>query len=151
MSSIQVVIRLLLATVLGGLIGFEREVRGRIAGFRTHILVCLGSALITLTSIFMYETYSGGSNADPSRIAAQIVTGIGFLGAGTILRSGTTITGLTTAANLWAVAGIGIAVGCGFYIAALTASLLVIVILAVFSKMEDVMKSKVPDRKEAKA
>lgn len=136
MSHYQILARLLLATLLGGLIGFEREARGRAAGFRTHILVCLGSALIMLTSMYIFEIYKGLAPVDPSRIAAQVITGIGFLGAGTILRWGATVRGLTTAASLWAVAGIGLAVGCGFYFAAVTSTILVVITLVIFSKME---------------
>ncbi len=114
MSNLQLIIRLLLAVILSGVIGFERELHGRIAGLRTHILVGIGSCLIMLTSIEIYNIYSGAA-VDPSRIAAQVVSGIGFLGAGTILRFRASVRGLTTAASLWTVAGIGLAVGCGFY------------------------------------
>jgi putative Mg2+ transporter-C (MgtC) family protein len=142
LSAYQILVRLLLATVLSGLIGFEREARGRAAGLRTHILVCVGSALIMLTSIHMFEIYRGATTVDPTRIAAQVITGVGFLGAGTILRSGATVMGLTTAASLWAVAGIGIAVGCGFYFAATVTTILVAVTLVVFSKMEKALSLK---------
>jgi len=118
LTDTQVVLRLLLAAALGGIIGFEREKHNRrMAGFRTHILVSIGSALIMLVSIYIFEIYAGKAVVDPSRIAAGVVTGIGFLGAGTIIRSGESVRGLTTAASLWTVSGIGLAVGCGFYIA----------------------------------
>jgi putative Mg2+ transporter-C (MgtC) family protein len=114
----QVVFRLFLAAALGGVIGFEREKHNkRMAGFRTHILVSIGSTLIMLVSIYIFEIYAGKAPVDPSRIAAGVVTGIGFLGAGTIIRSGESVRGLTTAASLWTVSGIGLAIGCGFYIA----------------------------------
>lgn len=142
MTNYQILARLLLATILGGIIGFERESRGRAAGFRTHILVCLGSALIMMISIYIFELYKGTVGIDPGRIAAQVVTGIGFLGAGTILRSGATVKGLTTAASLWAVAGIGLAVGCGFYFASLATTILVFVTLVIFSKMEEALALK---------
>lgn len=142
LSHYQILARLLLATILGGFIGFERESRGRAAGFRTHILVCLGSTLFMMTSMFIFEIYKGLPNVDPSRIAAQVVTGIGFLGAGTILRSGATVKGLTTAASLWAVAGIGLAVGCGFYFASLATTILVFITLVIFSKMEEAFALK---------
>jgi len=100
--------KLLAAAVVGAVVGIERERRDRPAGLRTHILVCVGSTLIMLVSIDV-----AGSRADPGRIAAQIVTGIGFLGAGTIFRSGGSVRGLTTAAGLWVVAGIGMAIGMG--------------------------------------
>ena len=117
-----VAFRLLLATLLSGAIGFERGFRGRAAGLRTHILVCIGSAVTVMTGIYAMETLGYGS-ADPLRIAAQVISGIGFLGAGTILvRGKTMVTGLTTAAGLWATAAIGIACGIGFYSGALICS-----------------------------
>ncbi|HBL37110.1 MAG TPA: methyltransferase, partial [Firmicutes bacterium] len=105
----------MVATLLGAVIGLEREQHGRPAGLRTHILVALGSCLIMLVSIYGFPS---GTGSDPARLAAQVVSGIGFLGAGTILRDGTSIRGLTTAASLWVVAGIGLAAGTGFYWAA---------------------------------
>jgi putative Mg2+ transporter-C (MgtC) family protein len=119
----EIAIRLVVAAALSGAVGLEREWRERAAGLRTHMLVGVGSALFTLVSAYGFNDFLvGGSNvvrADPSRIAAQIVTGIGFLGAGAILRQGLTIRGLTTAAGLWVVAAIGMAVGAGYYSAAL--------------------------------
>jgi len=129
-----VALRLLLAVVFGGLIGLERESHGRPAGFRTHILVSLGSTLVMLTSAYGLESIS--INYDPGRIAAQVISGIGFLGAGTILREGATIRGLTTAASLWAVAGIGLAVGIGMYYAAAIATILVVFTLVYLNKFE---------------
>lgn len=112
-------IRLAVAAALGGLIGLEREMRDREAGFRTHILVCVGSALFTIVSAYGFRDFltSGDQvvRADPTRIAAQIVTGIGFLGAGAIIRQGMSVRGLTTAATLWVAAAIGIASGAGYY------------------------------------
>jgi putative Mg2+ transporter-C (MgtC) family protein len=112
-------LRLLFACVLGGVIGFERELRDREAGVRTHLLVSLGSALFTIVSAYGFHEFltNGGSvvRADPTRIAAQIVTGIGFLGAGAIIREGLSVRGLTTAATLWVVAAIGMACGAGYY------------------------------------
>jgi putative Mg2+ transporter-C (MgtC) family protein len=111
--------RLTLAAALGGAIGFERELRDREAGLRTHLLVCLGSALFTIVSAYGFREFltSGDQviRADPTRIAAQIVTGIGFLGAGAIIRQGLSVRGLTTAATLWVAAAIGIAAGAGYY------------------------------------
>jgi putative Mg2+ transporter-C (MgtC) family protein len=112
--------RLAVATLLGAALGFERELRGQAAGLRTHILVSLGSALFTLASLYAALPLSGqtmdeGVRADVTRIASQIVVGIGFLGGGSILRHGTTVKGLTTAANLWLTASIGLATGLGFY------------------------------------
>jgi putative Mg2+ transporter-C (MgtC) family protein len=111
--------RLAVAGGLGALVGFERELRDREAGIRTHLLVSLGSALFTIVSAFGFHEFltNGGSvvRADPTRIAAQIVTGIGFLGAGAIIREGLSVRGLTTAATLWVVAAIGMASGAGYY------------------------------------
>ena len=129
----EVLLRLALAAALGAAIGLEREIREREAGLRTHLLVSLGSALFTIVSAYGFHTFlaSGQSvvRADPSRIAAQIVTGIGFLGAGAILRQGLSVRGLTTAATLWVVAAIGLATGAGYYSAAVVTTVLVLVSL----------------------
>ena len=112
-SQFEMIARLFLAAILSGLVGYEREIHGRLAGFRTHILVCVGSTLIMLTSMYIFEIYRGLATPDPARIAAQVVSGIGFLGAGTIIRFKASVRGLTTAASLWTIAGIGLAVGSG--------------------------------------
>ena len=129
----EVVLRLALAAALGAAIGLEREIREREAGLRTHLLVSLGSALFTIVSAYGFHAFlsSGQSvvRADPSRIAAQIVTGIGFLGAGAIIRQGLSVRGLTTAATLWVVAAIGLATGAGYYSAAVVTTVLVLVSL----------------------
>ncbi len=132
----EIAIRLLIATVLSGIIGYEREIHGRAAGLRTIILVGVGSCLIMITSINLHAMYMGIANVDPSRIPAQVVSGIGFLGAGTILRFHASVRGLTTAAGLWAVAGIGIAVGCGFYSAAFLTTGFIFIVLVVLSHFE---------------
>lgn len=115
----EVLARLALAGALGGAIGFERELRDHEAGFRTHLLVAVGSAAFTLVSAYGFRDFqygrATGFTLDPTRIAAQIVTGIGFLGAGAIIRQGASIRGLTTAATLWVVASIGLASGAGYY------------------------------------
>ncbi len=135
MTDIDLILRLGLAVLLGGIIGFERERHKRAAGLRTHILVCVGSSLIVLTSIYMAEHFSGiNRSCDPSRVAASIMTGIGFLGAGTIIRSRASVTGLTTAASIWGVAGIGMALGCGFFRAATYASVAIMVTLTLLGK-----------------
>lgn len=125
--------KLAAATLLGGLIGLERETHGRPAGLRTHILVCLGSALFTLCSYSI-----AGKVFDPARVTAQIVTGIGFLGAGTIMRQGSVVRGLTTAASIWTVSAIGIAVAVGGEMAmvAVAASILVVITLNVVPHLE---------------
>jgi putative Mg2+ transporter-C (MgtC) family protein len=126
-------LRLSLAAVLGGAIGFERELRDREAGLRTHLLVCLGSALFTIVSAYGFREFlvSGDQviRADPTRIAAQIVTGIGFLGAGAIIRQGLSVRGLTTAATLWVAAAIGIAAGAGYYSGAVLGTVVTLVAL----------------------
>jgi putative Mg2+ transporter-C (MgtC) family protein len=126
-------LRLALAAVLGGLIGVERELREREAGLRTHLLVALGSALFTIVGAYGFHDFleSGQSvvRADPTRIAAQIVTGIGFLGAGAIIRQGFSVRGLTTAATLWVVAAVGLAAGAGYYSAAVITTALVLIAL----------------------
>jgi putative Mg2+ transporter-C (MgtC) family protein len=126
LSWFEVLVRLGVAAGLGGLIGIERELRERGAGLRTHLLVAVGSALFTLVSAYGFREFliEGGLlvRLDPTRIAAQIVTGIGFLGAGAILRQGLFVRGLTTAASLWVVAAIGMAAGAGYYTAAVFAT-----------------------------
>jgi putative Mg2+ transporter-C (MgtC) family protein len=129
----EIAVRLVVAALLGGAVGAERELRDREAGFRTHLLVSVGAALFTLVSAYAWTDWSFSQRAglvfDPTRIAAQIVTGIGFLGAGAIIRQGLSIRGLTTAATLWVVAAIGVASGTGYYWAALATTVLVLVTL----------------------
>jgi putative Mg2+ transporter-C (MgtC) family protein len=129
----EALLRLALAAILGGLIGVERELREREAGLRTHLLVSLGSALFTIVGAYGFHAFlaSGQSvvRADPTRIAAQIVTGIGFLGAGAIIRQGLSVRGLTTAATLWVVAAVGLAAGAGYYSAAVISTALVLLAL----------------------
>lgn len=139
LSEIEMVIRLAVAAFLGGLVGWEREVNNHPAGFRTHILVSVGSALIMLTSIYAFVPFMVSDyriQFDPTRLSAQVVSGIGFLGAGTILRQGVTVSGLTTAASLWVIAGVGLAVGSGFYFAAIVTTLLVLVSLELLNHIE---------------
>ncbi len=136
MHHVDLILRLTVAAVFGGLVGFEREYFGKAAGFRTHALVSAASSLIMIVSIHIFEIYKGQIQVDPSRIAAQVVSGIGFIGAGAIIRSGASVKGITTAASLWAVSGIGLACGIGFYEGAFYATLIVIVILLIFTKLE---------------
>jgi putative Mg2+ transporter-C (MgtC) family protein len=123
-TDLEMVLRLVLATFLGAVIGFQREMSGKEAGLRTNMLICLGSALFTVLSIY------GFLGSDPSRIAAGVATGIGFIGAGVILhRTGGAVVGLTSAATIWAVAGIGMAAGAGMYIISGAATVLALVVL----------------------
>ncbi len=122
-----------MATIFGALVGYQREKAEKPAGLRTHTLVCLGSALAMQVSIYPFE---GQANADPTRIAAGVIVGIGFLGAGTIIRQGSIVRGLTTAASVWVTAGVGLAIGIGFYIPAIVAAALVITILTILKQVE---------------
>ena len=142
MSDLVILERLLLITFIAGAIGFERERHGRAAGFRTHILVGVGSCLVMMTGIDLTETYLTRAAFDPARMAAQVISGIGFLGAGTILRSRASIRGLTTAASLWAVTGVGLAVGSGFLKGAILTGIIVIVVLFGFSGLERSMRKE---------
>jgi putative Mg2+ transporter-C (MgtC) family protein len=149
-SDKEIILRLVLSVILSGLVGFERQLHRRHAGLRTHILVSLGSCLIMLTSLYVFDIYKGIANLDPARIAAGVITGIGFLGAGTIIREGEGVRGLTTAASLWVVAGIGLAVGCGFINAAIYTTLLVLVALVFLRFMEGILLSEEERKEEVK-
>ena len=124
----EIALRIFLACVFGGIVGFQRERNDSPAGFRTHILVSLGAALIMVLSMYGFTDFTT-VNKDPARLAAQVVSGIGFLGAGTILRDGVSVKGLTTAASLWVVSAIGLAAGAGFYFSSFLATFLVFVTL----------------------
>jgi putative Mg2+ transporter-C (MgtC) family protein len=134
----ELLLRLIVALALGALVGWERELQQMPAGFRTHALVSLGSAVFTVISGYAFA----GAGADPTRIAAQIVSGIGFLGGGAILRHGGSVRGLTTAASLWAVAAIGMAAGAGLFVIAVGGALLVIVTLELFQRFERMIKRR---------
>ncbi|MGE5397881.1 MAG: MgtC/SapB family protein [Chitinophagales bacterium] len=136
MTDYEIILRLALACLLGGVIGLERESLARPAGLRTYTLVCVGSALAMVVSLQMYYQFQSTVNADPGRIAAQVVSGIGFLGAGTIMREGAIVRGLTTAAGLWVVACIGLAVGAGMFLPAIVATALILFVLIYFFKFE---------------
>lgn len=134
-------IRLALAFILAGMVGFEREKKGHAAGLRTHILVCMGAALTTLTGIFCSETL--GFSSDPMRIGAQVISGIGFIGAGTIMVTrGTHVRGLTTAAGLWSTAAIGLALGAGFYEGAIVCTLLISIVISRLKVLDRVLTKK---------
>ncbi len=134
-NDISVTLRLFLALIMGGLIGMERGMHGRAAGMRTHVLVCLGSCTTALVGIYILQHIN--PNEDVTRIAAQVISGIGFLGAGTILiRNQAIITGLTTAAGVWCTATIGIALGYGFYLAAIITTVITIVTATLLTRLE---------------
>ena len=137
-TQIELTVRLVVALLLGAVIGWERELQRMPAGFRTHALVSLGSAIFTVISAYAFT----GPGSDPTRVAAQIVSGIGFLGGGAILHYGGTVRGLTTAASLWAVAAVGMAAGAGLFVIATVSAVLVIVALEVFQRLERVAKRR---------
>jgi putative Mg2+ transporter-C (MgtC) family protein len=134
---LDLLLRLSLGVVLGGAIGLERELQRKAAGLRTNILICVGAVLFTELSIAM-----SSASGDPARIAAQIVTGVGFLGAGTIIQGRGIVTGLTTAATMWLVAAIGMAVGFGALLEATGATLLVLLVLSVLRPIERVIAAR---------
>ena len=146
----EVVVRLVVATVCGGIIGFERGRKNRPAGFRTYILVCVGSALTMILSAYLVAMHSRWSEVaqnlmqgDFSRFGAQVINGIGFLGAGTIIITGKNqVKGMTTAAGLWASACLGLAIGSGFYWGALIGCLLILLTVTLFSKIESFITSR---------
>jgi len=137
---IDIIFKVVISVILGFAIGFEREITSKIAGLRTHILVCVGSCVFTILSVLVFPTISADGNpvayGDPARIAAQILTGIGFIGAGTVLRHGSSVFGLTTAATLWTTASIGMAVGCGSIVLATFATIITLFVLILVRKIE---------------
>ena len=137
-TQLDLALRLTVGLILGAVIGFERELHRQPAGFRTHSLVSLGAALFTVVSAFGFS----GDAVDPTRIAAQIVSGIGFIGAGTILQYRGHIRGLTTAASLWSVAAIGTAAGAGLYVVAVVGTVLILVILSILDRVESVARRR---------
>jgi putative Mg2+ transporter-C (MgtC) family protein len=147
MSLLSEIFKIAFAAVLGGMIGLERESKGRPAGLKTHMLVTVGAALFTIISFQMAVRYSALGAVDPSRIAAGIVTGIGFLGAGAVMKMESTVQGLTTAASIWAVSAIGMAVGAGFYVEALASTVVVLIIFSL-TRFEKNVVHKDHDTKE---
>lgn len=137
-SHFDLTLRMILSLVLGGCIGLEREMSNHAAGLRTHILVCLGSTTIMLLSIYGFSDFMNDTTVrgDPARLAAQVISGIGFLGAGAIMRNGSTVSGLTTAASIWVVAAIGLSVGAGFYYVSFLTAILVLFCLFVLNHWE---------------
>jgi putative Mg2+ transporter-C (MgtC) family protein len=136
METIEVILKLILAIALGGLIGLEREASQKPAGFRTNILVCVGSAMMMTMATLLVQA-KGGTADTLVRMAAGVITGVGFLGAGTIFQARGTIAGLTTASTLWLVAGLGLVIGAGYYLPALIFTALTITTLLLFRKIED--------------
>ena len=141
-----IVFRIILAMVLAFIPGMERELTGKFAGLRTHILVCVGSCVFTILSLygFQFSIHAQGVMVqdDPARIAAQVITGIGFIGAGTVMRHGTSVSGITTAATLWVCAAIGMSCGCGQYVTAIVASIATLVVLISIRVLEKKVLSK---------
>jgi putative Mg2+ transporter-C (MgtC) family protein len=144
---LDILTHLLVATLAGGLIGLERTYHGRPAGFRTHTLVCVASSLLMLVTMYQAKWFTGALpdtvRIDPTRMAQGVMTGIGFLGAGVIMREGLTVRGLTTAASIWVTAAIGILAGVGLYSVVLIGSVITIGILTVFRKVENRMPSQI--------
>ena len=130
------ILKMVLSLVLGGAVGYERKRKGQIAGVRTFALISMGATLAMLLSIYIPQEYLGLKNGDPGRIAAQVITGIGFLGAGAIIQMKGSVRGLTTAAGIWMVATIGMAVGAGLFLVAIASTLLILFILVLFERYE---------------
>ena len=140
LSPLEIGLRLVFAMILGLIVGIEREYTHRPAGMRTHILVALGSCVVMLTGHMIFaQYYPYGATPDPARLAAQVIAGVGFLGAGTIMRDGASVKGLTTAASLWGVACLGLAVGAGYYVIALVGTVLVILTLTLFELLQKLL------------
>lgn len=137
----EVLSKVALTVVLAGLIGAERYVQHKGAGLRTHILLGVGSTLLVLTSYYVFDIYKGINGGDPTRVIAAIITGIGFLCAGTIIRTGDNVTGLTTSASLWIVSGIGIAVGAGYWVPAVIVTIVVFLVLVNLRSFEKKIES----------
>ncbi len=142
LQPLTLVAQLGIAALLGGIIGLEREGLKRPAGFRTHILVCVGATVAVHTNIQLIQTYATSTNIDPARLGAQVISGLGFLGAGTIIKEGSTVKGLTTAASLWVVGIIGLAVGSGQYLSATLSTLMLYLILGAFQRIEKKIRFK---------
>lgn len=141
-QTLDVTVKVILSAALSSIIGMEREYRQKIAGLRTHILVGVGSTLVVLTSIYTFEAYKDSTMMDPTRMAAGVIQGIGFLCAGTIIKAGDNVRGLTTAATLWIVACLGLAVGSGFYTAAVIVTIVVMGVLTLVRLFEAKLANK---------
>ncbi len=131
-----IIISLLLATILGGVIGIQRELNGHAAGFRTHVLISLATALIMIISIYGLSSTNASGTRDPMRLAAAGVAGAGFIGAGCIIKNGSTVKGLTTSATIWLVTAIGLCCGCGWFVIAIVVTVIAWIVLVVFAKVD---------------
>ncbi|HDQ26124.1 MAG TPA: MgtC/SapB family protein [bacterium] len=151
MEYTEIAAKMGLIILIAGLIGLDREIKHKPAGVKTHIMVGLGSTIFMLVSLYIHMQYNGETPVDPGRIAAQVVTGIGFLGAGTIIQSGGSVHGLTTAASLWAVAGLGLAVGAGMYQMAGMAAVAILIVFAVTNRVSDAVTGRVRKIREKAA
>ena len=138
----EVIIKLLLAVIVGGFTGYEREKSNQFAGFRTHILVSIGSCITSIIALELFTEYSSITNMDPARLPAQVLSGIGFLGAGAILKNSNGIRGLTTAAGIWTTACIGIAIGYGQYVLGISAWILVMTTLYILKNFDKVISKR---------
>jgi putative Mg2+ transporter-C (MgtC) family protein len=136
LTPLDMVVRLCLSFAAGTIVGLERASRRQVAGMRTHVIICLGATLLMILSIWLPQEFSGLKNGDPGRIAAQVVSGIGFLGAGAMIRLGNNVRGLTTAASLWLIAAVGMAIGAGLYLGAAIAEALALAALWGLGKFE---------------
>ncbi len=140
LNMLTICLRILLSVVIGGILGLERGRKNRPAGYRTYVLVCLGSALVMMTNQYIYQTFG---TSDPARLGAQVISGIGFLGAGTIVVTGRQqIKGITTAAGMWTAACCGLAIGIGFYEGAVIGGILVFLIMEVLEKMDGIIRNR---------
>lgn len=140
MGEKEILIRILLATIVGGITGIERERSNKVAGFRTHILVSLGACIASITSLDLFLQFHTISNLDPARLSAQVLSGIGFLGAGTIMKTSNRVVGLTTAAGIWSTACIGIAIGYGYYFLGIISWLILLIVLYILKFIDSSLK-----------
>ena len=147
-SETEAIIRILIIIILSGLIGLERKHYRKPAGFRTNMLVGLGSTILALTAIYIYNNFNAGGNVDIGRIVGQIVTGIGFLGAGAIIQARGAVHGLTTAASIWVVAAIGMTVGLGYYFVAVAGTFGVLLVLLVLGRIEHHFEKSMQSKKD---
>ena len=136
----DILLKVLIATICGAIIGYDREVKQKVAGLRTNILICVGCAIFTASSFFISDSLS---NIDPTRIIGQIITGIGFLGAGVIVKHDDKVVGVTTAAFIWVISAIGVLIGCGFLIMPIILSLGLLIISKLFEKVETYIKNNI--------